>query len=170
MLEWLAIAAGLIVSDFLNGIQLFQLGPSIQPDFILIFIVYFALKKGGFAGVWIGFFGGILVDAEIGILKDVVAGYQSYIGLHSLPYALIGYVIGDLIRPLYRPTIYSSMLTVFASSLFARIAIYLLNIIFFQEDQTYRLLWVPIYTAVVAVIYFSVLSVLYKFENRQEYI
>ena len=58
ILEKVVIGIAIFVSYFLQtSVDFFALG-SIKPDFLLILTVYFALYRGSFSALWIGFFGG----------------------------------------------------------------------------------------------------------------
>lgn len=59
----------------------------IKPDFIIIFLIYFALDQGSFKGVVVGFFTGLLLS---------VFDNNPTIGILPLTYSIIGYGVGLL--------------------------------------------------------------------------
>lgn len=60
---------------------------TVRPDFIIIFILYSAIKLGPFPAILMGFGLGLLVD---------MAGVGSYFGLSSLSYSITAYLAGFL--------------------------------------------------------------------------
>jgi len=66
--------------------NMFSIG-GVKPDFIIVFLVYFALNQGSFKGVIIGFFSGLLIS---------IFDNNPTIGILSLSYSIIGYGIGLL--------------------------------------------------------------------------
>ncbi len=84
----------LIIRDSLIaiGVLFFQLIVSnwltirgIRPDFMLMFLVYFTIRWGGFYGILFGFVFGILVD---------LAGTGGTFGLTPIVYTSLGYFAG----------------------------------------------------------------------------
>lgn len=63
--------------------KLFAIGP-FRPDLSLLVLVYLSLREGSFAGVWIGFFIGLLQDAY----------RPSSFGVNAFAKSLAGYMIG----------------------------------------------------------------------------
>ena len=59
----------------------------VKPDFIIIFLIYFALDQGSFKGVVVGFFVGLLVS---------IFDNNPTIGILPLTYSIIGYGVGLL--------------------------------------------------------------------------
>ncbi|EMY02379.1 rod shape-determining protein MreD-like protein [Leptospira interrogans str. 2002000626] len=66
ILEKLVIAIGILIAHFLNGSNLFEIGSAIKPDFMILLVLFFALRRGPLYGLWIGFFGGLLTDSGLG--------------------------------------------------------------------------------------------------------
>lgn len=60
----------------------------VKPDFIIIFLIYFALDQGSFKGVVVGFFIGLLIS---------IFDNNPTMGILPLTYSIIGYGVG-LIR------------------------------------------------------------------------
>jgi rod shape-determining protein MreD len=171
VLEGIVIFIGILFSDFLNGSELFELGNSIKPDFILIITVFFALKRGPFAGIWVGFIGGILTDADLGIIMDSNVDPITMIGLHSFAYTLIGFLVGNYLRSVYRDSTLATGLLTFAACLVSRFIIYLFYYLFFGSIESYSFFSVSIYTAILAAtVWFSLLAWLYKIEQKQDLI
>ena len=99
ILEKVVIGIAIFVSYFLQtSVDFFALG-SVKPDFLLILTVYFALYRGSFAALWIGFFGGLLQDINLGGYTNLVKqDMQYYIGTSALAKTVIGYVAGKVAR------------------------------------------------------------------------
>lgn len=98
ILEKLVVLAAIIVSYFLQINDLFRLG-DIKPDFLLILAIYFAVYKGEFWGIWVGFFGGLLQDINLGGISVQDSGQVEYfIGTNALPKTLMGYFAGKFAK------------------------------------------------------------------------
>ena len=82
----------------------------IRPDFIIIFMVYFALDQGCFKGVVVGFITGLIIS-----LFD----NSSTIGVLPLSYSIVGYGIGFLKNQRMRMIPYKLYLIVFSIVLMA---------------------------------------------------
>ena len=74
----------LLIQIFLSN--LLSIG-GVRPDFLIIFILYFAVNYGSFKGVLVGFSTGIIVSIFDGGLM---------IGLLPLIYSIVGYIGGFL--------------------------------------------------------------------------
>lgn len=162
--EKVVIGIGILFCHFLNGSNIFELGGSFKPDFMVIFIIFFSLRKGSLYGLWVGFFGGLLTDSGLGGETGIDNIVYYKIGLHSLTFSLIGYVAGKFTKNAYNEnylsiTIYNLVLT-FAS----RIILYVLFIIFFHDNASYSFLGTSIYTAILSPIFFFILTWVYKME------
>ncbi len=59
----------------------------VRPDFILVFILYIAVREGRMWGISIGFVLGLFVD---------FVGVATYFGLSSLSYSILAYLAGFL--------------------------------------------------------------------------
>ena len=55
ILERIVIGIGILLAHVLNGTNLFDIGTAIKPDFMILLVIFFALRKGGMSGLWIGF-------------------------------------------------------------------------------------------------------------------
>lgn len=149
ILEKVFIIIGMLLAHFLNGSNLFELGNAIRPDFMVIFVIFFAFRKGAMYGLWLGFCGGLLTDTSLGgeIGPDDAIYYK--IGLHSLSYSLIGYIIGKVTRNAYTENYISITIYVFGFTLFSRILTYLLFWMFFHSNHSYSFFYVSLYNAFI---------------------
>jgi rod shape-determining protein MreD len=77
----------------------------IRPDFIIIFMVYFALDQGSFKGVVVGFITGLVIS-----LFD----NSTTFGVLPLSYSIIGYGVGFLKNQRMRMVPYKLHLMVFS--------------------------------------------------------
>ncbi|MDX1958641.1 MAG: rod shape-determining protein MreD [Leptospiraceae bacterium] len=167
ILEYLAIAAGILFAHILNGSTLFDFGTDIKPDFMLIIVLFFALRRGDLTGLWIGFLGGLLTDAAIGG-EQIASGKVIYrIGIHSLSYSLIGYIIGKFGKTVYNENYISIMVYSLISTFFARVFTYYLFSWFFHTNQSYSFIYCSVYNAAIAPVTFFLLSWIYKLEPAQ---
>ncbi|MCW7468732.1 rod shape-determining protein MreD [Leptospira kanakyensis] len=158
ILDKLFIIIGLLLSHFLNGSNVFELGNAIRPDFMVIFVVFFALRKGPLYGLWLGFFGGLLTDTALGgeIGGDNIVYYK--IGLHSFSYAIIGYIVGKVMRSSYTENYISITIYILGFTLVSRIITYLLFLMFFHSNQSYSFLYVSLYNAFIGPALFFLFS------------
>ncbi|MCB1191283.1 MAG: rod shape-determining protein MreD [Leptospiraceae bacterium] len=168
ILEKIVIVIGLVLAHFLNGSNLFELGPAIKPDFVFLFILFFAIKRGGLSGIWIGFLGGLLSDAGLG--GEIGEGGRVYykIGIHALSFCLVGYLVGKFARARYNENFISVSITIFLLTLVARVFTYLLFLAFFHPNQNYSFFSNSIYNAFIGPVTFFVLSWVYKIELAEE--
>ncbi|MEQ8351790.1 MAG: rod shape-determining protein MreD [Leptospiraceae bacterium] len=170
-LEATVVAVGLIVSYFLKGINFLSLNfeflntGAIYPDFLLIFVIFFSIRKGDFTGIWIGFFAGLLEDSQLLAFDEGAREFVSIIGVHSLVYCLAGYTIGRLNRLLDRDSIASILVLVFATTFIVRIAIWLIMGIVDQFSAAYPLLGPAVYTAIIAPVWFWILTTVYRLDS-----
>lgn len=167
ILEKIMIGAGILLVHFLSRATLFDITPTIRPDFMFIFIMFFALRKGGLAGLWIGFIGGLLLDMDLGE-EDGVNGIKYYkLGLHAMSYSLVGYILGKFGRNLYNESVISVSVTAFILTLFARGLTYLLFTFFFHDTANYSFFATAVYNCVIAPIFFYVLSWVYRMDSSE---
>ena len=102
MLNLAVIAAGILVSFFLKGFNFLSLnfeklgGSIIYPDFLLIFVIFFALRRGEFSGLWIGFFAGLLEDAGLLGYAEKTGEFLPIIEQQQRPEASVPTVEEDL--------------------------------------------------------------------------
>ncbi len=96
ILEKVIILISILISYFLQtSVDFFSLG-KIKPDLLLILTVFFALYRGSFAGLWVGFLGGLLQDINLGGVAESATEIRFYIGTHALPKTLIGFFMGKI--------------------------------------------------------------------------
>ncbi|GBF38761.1 rod shape-determining protein MreD [Leptospira hartskeerlii] len=165
ILEYIVIGAGILISHFLNGTNLFEIS-GFKPDFMVIFVLFFALRRGTMAGIWIGFFGGLLSDSGLG--GEIVGNVVTYkIGLHSLTFCIMGYIVGKFARPAYHENQISIMLYSLVVTLISRIASYFLFSLFFHENLNYSIISTSIFNGAIAPIFFWVLGKLYRLEQAE---
>lgn len=162
--EKIFIVIGILLAHFLNGSNLFELGNAVRPDFMVVFVVFFALRKGAFYGLWLGFFGGLLTDTALGgeISADQAVYYK--IGLHSLSYSLVGYIIGKVTRNAYTENYISVTIYVLGFTLLSRIITYVLFWIFFHANSNYSFIYVSLYNAFLGPFLFFVFTWIYRLE------
>jgi rod shape-determining protein MreD len=167
IVEKLVIAVGILFSHFLNGSTIFELGGSYKPDFMMIFVIFFALRKGPLYGLWIGFFSGLLTDSGLGgeTGADQVVYYK--IGLHSMSYSIIGYIMGKFTRSAYNENYLSITIYTFIFTLVSRFFTYLLFILFFHPNDSYSFFGTALYTALLSPIFFFLLTWIYQL-NQDE--
>ncbi|MDF3818650.1 rod shape-determining protein MreD [Leptospira sp. 96542] len=170
ILDKIFIIIGMLLSHFLNGSNLFELGGAIRPDFMIIFIIFFALRKGAMYGLWLGFFGGLLSDTALGgeIGGDNIEYYK--IGLHSFSYAAVGYLIGKITKNSYTENYISITIYVLGFTLLSRIITYFLFWMFFHSNQSYSFIYVSLYNAFIGPALFFLFTwafQLYSDEVRQ---
>ncbi|RME90986.1 MAG: rod shape-determining protein MreD [Candidatus Hydrogenedentota bacterium] len=117
ILERVVILVSIFVSYFLqSSVDFFRLG-EIKPDFILILTVYIALYRGDFAGIWVGFLGGLLQDINLGGSALGSSEVRYYIGTHTLPVSLIGYFTGKIAPKINKEGTWILMILLFFLSL-----------------------------------------------------
>ncbi|MGJ4786465.1 rod shape-determining protein MreD [Leptospira koniambonensis] len=165
ILEYIVIGAGILISHFLNGTNLFEIS-GFKPDFMVIFVLFFALRRGTMAGIWIGFFGGLLSDSGLG--GEIVDNIVTYkIGLHSLTFCIMGYIVGKFARPAYHENQISIMLYSLVVTLVSRIASSLLFSAFFHENLNYSIISTSIFNGAIAPMFFWILGKLYRLEQAE---
>lgn len=172
-LELLVIALGLIVSFFLKGLQFLSLsfnwmgGAIIFPDFLLIFMMFFAMRRGEFSGLWVGFFAGLLEDSGIRNYLETAGEFVPLIGAHSLVYTMAGFILGKMNRVIDRDRMIPVMAMVFASSAVIRFVVWLLMGLIEDYNQSYSFLGPALYTALLSPIWFALLSWLYRSDSDE---
>lgn len=163
ILEKIIIGIAIFVSYFLQtSVDFFRLG-SIKPDFLLILTVYFALYRGSFSGLWVGFLGGILQDINLGWVSEAgKATVQYYLGTQALPKTVLGYFTGKISKNINKEgsvVIFALMLILtFIKGLitFFVVAIFHSNV----EAQAVITIVLPeaLYTGVLSIIWFKLLK------------
>jgi len=168
LLEVGAIILGMLVSFFLKDINFLSLN-FIYPDFLLIFIVYFALRRGEFAGIWIGFAAGLLEDSNILAFSSSQGKYVPVIGTHMLVYCLTGYLLGRFNRIIDRHSMIPIIVVVFVTTLLVRIQVWLVSFVLLQEvNRNYSFLATSVYTALLAPVWFWLLNWVYRYSQEVE--
>jgi len=164
ILDKVFIIIGVLLAHFLNGSNLFELGNAIRPDFMIVFVIFFALRKGALVGLWLGFFGGLLTDTALGgeVSAENLVFYK--IGLHSLSYALVGYFIGKLTRNAYTENYFSITVYVLIFTFISRVLTYLLFLLFFHSNSNYSFVYVSLYNAFLGPLLFFVFTWIYRLE------
>ncbi|EMY02388.1 hypothetical protein LEP1GSC029_4196 [Leptospira interrogans str. 2002000626] len=87
------------------------------------------------------------------------------IGLHSLTFCLIGYLVGKFARSAYHEnylsiTIYSLLIT-----FITRLATYYLFSLFFHENMSYSLFFTSLFNALIAPAFFYALTWIYQLDH-----
>ena len=167
ILEGFVIGIGVVLAHILNGSNLFDIGVSIKPDFVIIFVAFFALRKGDMSGLWIGFFGGLLTDAALGGEQGLGGKVYYKIGIHSLSFCLVGYIVGKFTRMSYNENYVSISIFVFGITLVSRIFTYFLFSFFFTSNTSYSFLATSIYNAAIAPLTFFILSWIFKLDPSE---
>lgn len=164
ILERIVIGIGILLAHILNGTNLFDIGTAIKPDFMILLVIFFALRKGGMSGLWIGFIGGLLTDAALGGEEGLGGKVFYKIGIHSLSFSLVGYLLGKFGRMSYNENFISISIFAFVLTLIARAFTYMLFSFFFHPNLNYSFIATSVYNAAIAPLTFFILSWIYKLE------
>lgn len=164
ILERLVIGIGILLAHVLNGTNLFDIGTAIKPDFMILLVIFFALRKGGMSGLWIGFIGGLLTDAALGGEEGLGGKVYYKIGIHSLSFSIIGYLLGKFGRISYNENFVSISIFAFLLTLVTRGLTYMLFSFFFHPNLNYSFVATSIYNAAIAPLTFFTLSWIYKLD------
>lgn len=162
ILEKVVIGIAIFVSYFLQtSVDFFALG-SIKPDFLLILTVYFALYRGSFAALWIGFFGGLLQDINLGGYTNLVKQeMQYYIGTSALAKTIIGFVAGKVARDINKEATSLIVIVVFVACLIKGIIMFFTVAIFHSSAHAASLITIvlpeALFTAILSIIWFRLL-------------
>lgn len=168
LIETGVIALGMALCYFLKDIQFLSLNFNflntgvINPDFLLMFVIFFALFRGEFSGLWIGFFAGLLEDSANWVIGGGDAEFSALIGIHSLIYSLSGFFLGKINRVIDRRQTLPIMVLVLAATFVVRFLTWLLQGIVEDFNSNYSLLGPAIYTALLAPIWFAVMAWVYR--------
>ena len=165
--EKIVVLSGIILAHILNGSNLFDFGPEIKPDFMIRLILFFSLRKGEMAGLWGGVIGGVLSDAGLGGEEGTGGKIYYKIGVHSLSFSIIGYLLGKFGRSFYNENYISITIYAFGVTLLMRALTYTLFSFFFYNNLNYSLFICSIYNAVLAPLTFFVLSWTYKLQPSE---
>jgi len=119
----------------------------VKPDFIILFLAYFALNQGSFKGVVVGFFTGLLIS---------IFDNNPTIGILPLTYSIIGYGIGILRNYKMRLTpllFYLLFFSIIAFGFFVY-SYFLYDAIFYNNFTQFIINWVRnmVYTVSLIVI------------------
>lgn len=162
ILEKIVIGIAIFVSYFLQtSVDFFALG-SVKPDFLLILTVYFALYRGSFVALWIGFFGGLLQDINLGGYTNLVKqDMQYYIGTSALAKTVIGYVAGKVARDINKDATSLIVIVVFVACLIKGIIMFFTVAIFHSSAHAASLITIvlpeALFTAILSIIWFRLL-------------
>ncbi len=173
ILEIGAVALGMLISFFLKdinflGVDLTFLNSGlIYPDFLLMFIIYFAMHRGEFSGLWIGFFAGLMEDS--GLLRFMTARQEfvPLIGVHALIFALTGFTLGKIQRFFDREHYLPQLVVVFATTLIVRLVTWSVMGFLDEFNHSYSFLGPAIYTTILSPIWFYLLGIFYRFMERE---
>lgn len=166
MLRKLFMGICLIVS-FLLQVTLFQdfSLASTKPNLILILVFAFGFMSGKKAGIWTGFFGGLLLDIY----------YGDSIGFHAMLYMYIGYLNGVFYKLFYDEDITLPLLLIFASNLLYGFGVYVIRFLLrgrldFGYYFQHVIIAETIYTVIIAILVYRPLlkmnRILEKIEKR----
>ncbi len=168
LIELGAIAAGMVVSYFLKDVQFLSLNFSflysgiIHPDFLLIFIMFFALSKGEFSGTWVGFFSGLMEDGANWVFNKESEEFVTIIGIHSLVYSLAAFSVGKARQFFDRQNSISLIFTVLFTTALIRLLTWILQGLLVEFNRNYVVIGPAIYTALIAPVWFTLLSWAYR--------
>ncbi len=166
LLEALVIIAGLVISYFLKDVNFLTINWDftgvVFPDFLLIFIIFFALRRGEFSGLWIGFFAGLLEDSTILSFSDSQGAHVHIIGVHATIYTLAGFILGKLNRIVDKDSTVPIMFVVFSTTFLCRLLVWLLIGFMEESNASYSFFGPAIYTAILAPVWFYLLGVAYR--------
>lgn len=162
ILEKIVIGIAIFVSYFLQtSVDFFALG-SIKPDFLLILTVYFALYRGSFSALWIGFFGGLLQDINLGGYSNLVKqDMQFYIGTSALAKTIIGFATGKVARDINKEATSLIVIVVFIACLLKGIIMFFTVAIFHNSAHAASLITIvlpeALFTAILSIVWFRLL-------------
>ncbi len=167
IIEILFIFLGLVFSYFLKDINFLSLqfdfikSGSVYPDFLLIFIIYFSLKKNELVGIWLGFFAGLLEDSSILSFSQKNKEFINLIGIHSLVYPILGFILGKFNKYLDIDNIRTVIVITFLASIFTRISVWFIMGILDTFYESFAFFSPSIYTSLVAPVWFFFLKWIY---------
>ncbi|HRP67982.1 MAG TPA: rod shape-determining protein MreD [Turneriella sp.] len=162
ILEKVVIGIAIFVSYFLQtSVDFFALG-SIKPDFILILTVYFALYRGPFAALWIGFWGGILQDINLGGYTNLVQqDMRYYIGTSALAKTIVGFVTGKIAHNINKDATSLIVIVVFLACLAKGVIMFFTVAFFHSSAHASALITIVIpealFTAILSIVWFRLL-------------
>ena len=112
VLTFLMIISLVMESTLFNWLSI----GGIQPDLVLILVIFFSLFSGSAGGAFFGFLGGLAQDALLG----------QFLGLNSLTKLIIAFTVAQVERKVYKEYAFIPVLLVFVLSLVNQILIYLI--------------------------------------------
>jgi rod shape-determining protein MreD len=151
VVRWVVLAFLLLVSLVLETTLFHWLSLwGVQPDLVLILVVFFALFSGSLGGAFFGFLGGLAQDALSG----------QYLGLNAFSKLVAGYIVAQLERKIYKEHTLIPIIVVFIVSLTSQILIFLLLLPItnqppYTEVFTREILPAAAYNCLVAVLTYS---------------
>ena len=172
LLDLLVIVLGLIFSYFLKDINFlsmtFDFTGAIYPDFLLIFVIFFALRRGEFSGLWIGFFAGLLEDSNLLSFAQSTNTYNSIIGVHAIIYTLAGFILGKLNRIVDKDSTIPIMFVVLCTTFLCRLFVWMIMGFLDESNASYSFFGPAIYTAILAPIWFLLLGWTYRQTTEEQ--
>lgn len=168
LFQIIAISFGLILSYFLKDVQFLSLDfhflntGLIYPDFLLIFISFFALHRNEFVGTWVGFFGGLLEDGANWIFDSGHGDFSVVIGVHAFVYSLVGYILGKSSSYFSKYQKSFTILLLLFIAILSRFFIWFLYGMIDNFNKNYPILGPALYTAMFTPIWFALLSWVYR--------
>ena len=163
ILEKVVIAIAIFVSYFLQtSVDFFALG-SIKPDFLLMLTVYFALYRGSFSALWVGFFGGLLQDVNLGGYTNLIRqDLQYYIGTSALAKTIVGFIAGKVARDINKEATSLIVIVVFVACFVKGVIMFFTVAIFHSSAHASALITIvlpeALFTAVLSIVWFRVLK------------
>lgn len=108
-----------LILAFLLQVTLFQnlSLASTKPNLILIIVFIFGFMRGKKAGIWVGFFGGLLLDIY----------YGDSIGFYAMIYMYIGALNGVFYKMFYDEDITLPLVLIFASNILCGFSVYVIR-------------------------------------------
>lgn len=161
------IYLGLVVAYFLKDINFLSLQfpflgvGNIYPDFLLLYIVFFALITSDIQSIWIAFAGGLLEDTTLLKFSSQTSEFTNLLGIHALVYPVVAYVLTSIKKHIDIDNMITIITVSFFSVLVSRILVWLyLGIV----DNFYSMdfLGPSLYSAVLAPVWFSFLRWVFK--------
>ncbi|MDH5717784.1 MAG: rod shape-determining protein MreD [Spirochaetia bacterium] len=157
-----ALILALLLSYFIqSSVDFFKLG-EIKPDFLLILTLYYSIYKGEFSALWIGFWGGILQDINLGGIDITETGKAKYfLGTHALPKTIIGYTAGKLSKGINKDSNFVIFIIIFFASIIKGLIIFFLVAVFHGNIAAKALITIALpealYNSVLGIFWFKLL-------------
>jgi rod shape-determining protein MreD len=131
----------------------------VTPNLLLIATIFFGLRQGVMAGIWMGFAWGLLAD---------VASLSMF-GSQTFMLTLVGYLCGQISGKIDEEKPIAQMALTFFMFLLYVLGLFILGIIFFETGRRMNSpisILQPIYGAVISPIVFWGFTVWYGFGKR----